>query len=111
MTTRLAGGPAAITLAVGILVGAAGTIVIRDAADPRTDPVAAMADQVGGMQSMMGMMGGSMMGGSMMGGPGTNGQGMGPGAMPGPAGSAGPQVGPGPLHDLHHPAVSPVPTR
>ena len=95
MTTRLVGGLAVMTLALGILIGAAGVIVIREAADPRTDPVAGMADQMGGMQSMMGMMGGSMMGGSMMGGPGTGDPGM----------------APGPLHDLHHPAVSPEPTQ
>lgn len=90
MTTRLVGGLAAMTLALGILIGAAGVIVIREAADPLTDPVAAMADQMGGMQSMMGMMGGSMMGGPGMGGPG---------------------MAPGPLHDLHHPAASSEPTR
>jgi hypothetical protein len=90
MTTRLVGGLAVMTLALGILIGAAGVIVIREAADPRTDPVAGMADQMGGMQSMMAMMGGSMMGGSGMGGPG---------------------IAPGPLHELHHPAVSPEPTR
>lgn len=95
MTTRLASGLAVVTLALGILIGAAGVIVIREVADPRVDPVAAMADQMGGMQSMMGMMGGSMMGG-----PGTGGPGMG-----------GPGMAPGPLHDLHHPAVSPEPTR
>jgi len=100
MTTRLVGGLAVMTLALGILIGAAGVIVIREAADPRTDPVAGMADQMGGMQSMMGMMGGSMMGGSMMGG-----------SMMGGPGTGDPGMAPGPLHDLHHPAVSPEPTQ
>lgn len=95
MTTRVAGAVAAITLALGILIGAAGVIVIREA----PDPVAAMAGQMGGMQSMMGMMGGSMMGGPGTGGPGTRGP-----------GTSGPGMGPGPLHDLHHPSVSPEPT-
>jgi hypothetical protein len=62
-TTRIAATIAAGFLAVGILVGAAGTLILRDAGAP------VIADHTGGMSGMMAMMGGgSMMGtGSMMG--------------------------------------------
>ena len=69
MTPRLVGGIAAATFAIGILTGAAGTIVARDASTPQTDFAAVMADHMGaqGTGSMMGTGMGSMMSGSMMG--------------------------------------------
>ena len=71
MTPRLVGGIAVATLTVGILTGAAGAIVARDARSPAGNLATVMADHMGGanMGSMMGgpMMGGPMMGGSMMG--------------------------------------------
>lgn len=57
MTTKLTGALAAGALAVGILVGAAGTVLVHDA----TRPTIGMGD-MGQMQQMMDMMGGSMMG-------------------------------------------------
>jgi hypothetical protein len=88
MTPRLVGGIAAATFAVGILTGAAGAIVIRDATTP--DLAAVMADHMSG-QDMASMMSGLMMGAD------------GAGMMGGPAASAMP----GSQHDLHHPASSP----
>ena len=96
MTRRLVGGLAAATFAVGILTGAAGTIVIRDAATPHTDFAAVMPDHLGGAITAS-MMTGGMMSSSMMG------QGYGPGMMAGPAASSMPDS----LHDQHHQAVSP----
>jgi hypothetical protein len=64
MTTRLAAAVAAGTLAVGILVGAAGTVLVHDA----TRPTMGMGDMAQ-MHQMMSGMGGSMMDGSMMGAP------------------------------------------
>jgi hypothetical protein len=93
MTPRLVGGIAAATLVLGILIGAAGTIVARDAITPQSDFAAIMADHMGD-QGMASMMSGSMMG------PGSS---FGPGMMSGPAASAMP----GNQHDLHHPAASP----
>jgi hypothetical protein len=96
MTTRIAAGLVTASLAVGILVGAAGTIVVREAGAPRlgtmTDMAGAMGAMggTGGTASMM-----DMMGGGMMGGPAGN-----------PDGPA-PRMSPGPWHDLHHPAASP----
>jgi hypothetical protein len=58
MTTRLTGALAAGALAVGILVGAAGTVLVHDA----TRPTMGMGDMAQ-MGQMMDMMGGSMMGG------------------------------------------------
>jgi hypothetical protein len=55
ISTRLAGTCAAVALAIGILVGSAGTIVIRDAARP--DAVDANA-HMGQMATMMSMMAG-----------------------------------------------------
>ena len=62
MTTRIDASVAAGFLAVGILVGAAGTIVVGEAA--RTDlaehmrDMTASADAMGDMAGMMSMMGG-----------------------------------------------------
>lgn len=89
MTPRLVGGIAAATFAIGILTGAAGTIVARDASTPQTNLAAVMADHMGGASTA------SMMSGSIMG--------AGPGMMSGPAAS----FMPGSLHDQHHPAASP----
>jgi hypothetical protein len=93
MTRRLVGGLAAAMLAVGILTGAAGTIVIRDATTPSADVAAVMADHMDGAVTAS-MMAGGMMSGSMMD--------AGPGMMSGP----GPSPMPGSLHDRHHPAAS-----
>ena len=60
MTTKLAAAFAAGALAVGILVGAAGTVVVHDAARPAL----AMGDMAQ-MHEMMSGMDGSMMDGSM----------------------------------------------
>jgi hypothetical protein len=57
MTTKLTGALAAGALAVGILVGAAGTVLVHDA----TRPSMGMGD-MSQMQQMMDMMGGGMMG-------------------------------------------------
>lgn len=121
MTPRLAGGIAAATFAIGILTGAAGTIVARDASTPQTNFAAVTADHMGGQGtgSMMGTGIGSMMLGSMMGadssvpdmdgmmsgsimvpsGPGM----MSPGSSLSPGASSLPDSG----HDSHHPAASP----
>lgn len=64
MTTRLAATFAAVALTVGILVGAAGTVLIHDA----TRPATGMGDMAV-MRSMMSGMDGSMMDGSL--GPGS----------------------------------------
>lgn len=98
MTPRLVGGIAVGMLAVGILTGAAGAIVVRDATSPDADIAAVMASHMGGA-GMGSMMSGSMMSGSMM-GPGSS---FGPEMMGGPAAS----TMPGSLHDQHHPAASP----
>ena len=87
MTTRLAGGLIAAAFAIGILTGAAGIIVARDATTPSSDFATVMADHMSG-QGMTAMMSGSVMG---------------PGMMNGPAASSMP----GSLHDLHHPSVTP----
>jgi hypothetical protein len=94
MTTRIAAALVTASLTVGILVGAAGTIVVREARAPLVGPMTDMAGAMGamggtgGMASMMGMMGVGPMGGP---------QGPGPG------------MSPGPWHDLHHPSASPEP--
>jgi hypothetical protein len=87
MTRRLVGGVAAATFAIGILTGAAGTVVIRDITTPNL--AAVMADHMGGAFTA------SMMSGSMMG--------AGSGMMSGPAAS----FMPGSLHDQHHLDASP----
>lgn len=58
MTTKLAGALTAGALAVGILVGAAGTVLVHDV----TGPAMGMGD----MNQMMEMMGGGMMDNGMM---------------------------------------------
>ena len=62
ISTRLAGLFAGIALAIGLVVGAAGAIVAREA----VTPTAVSADWDSHMQGMASMMGGSngMMGGS-----------------------------------------------
>ena len=61
MTTRIGAAVAAGFLAVGILVGAAGTIVVRDATTTDfADHMRGMSASAGSMGSMAGMM--SMMG-------------------------------------------------
>jgi hypothetical protein len=82
------------SLAVGILAGAAGTIVVREASAPRIGPMTGMAGAMGAMGGMGSM---SQMKGSRM---------MGAGPMTGPQGP-GPRMSPGPWHDLHHPSASP----
>jgi len=102
MTTRIDASVAAGFLAVGILVGAAGTIVVGEAA--RTDlaehmrDMTASADAMGDMAGMMSMMGGGDMAGmmSMMGG----GSPMNPGAWMSPGD-----------HQSHHAMPSPEATR
>ena len=93
MTTRLTGGLITAAFAIGILTGAAGIIVARDATTPSSDLAAVMAYHMSG-QGMALMMAGSMMG------PGSS---VGPGMMNGPAASSMP----GTLHDLHHPSATP----
>jgi len=60
MTTKLVGPIAAATLAIGILVGAAGTVLVHDTSRPSM----AMTDMgdMGQMHEMMRNMGGSTMG-------------------------------------------------
>ena len=83
ISTRVAGLIAGIALAIGLVVGAAGAIVARDAVNPM--PAAdSWADHMAGMA---GMMGGSGMGPDMM---GSGGSGMGPDMM----GSGGSGMGP-----------------
>ena len=93
MTPRRVGGIAVAMLAVGVLTGAAGSIVVREATAPAADLAAIMTDHMNdaGMASMMS--------GAMM-GPVSS---MGPGMMTGPAASSMP----GGLHDQHHPAATP----
>ena len=59
MSNRIVAALCAATLTVGILVGAAGAVLVGDTVAP---------DRMGMDGSMGSMMGGSMMGGSMMGG-------------------------------------------
>jgi hypothetical protein len=92
MKRRLVGGIVAAAFAIGILTGAAGSIVVRDAT-ANTNFATVMADHMDDVGP------GSMMSGSMM-SPGSS---FGPGMMSGPAASSMP----GSLHDLHHPAASP----
>jgi hypothetical protein len=75
MTTRIGAAAATGLLVLGILVGVAGTIVVRDAtttdlADHMRD-MSASAGSMGDMAGMMSMMGArdmaGMMGGSLMG--------------------------------------------
>lgn len=93
MTPRHIGGIAAAGFALGILTGAAGAIVVRDATSPDTSLATAMADHMGGT----GM--GWMMSGSMMGAWSS----FDPGMMGGPAASSMPRS----LRNLHHPNANP----
>jgi hypothetical protein len=61
MTSKVTAALAAGLLAIGILVGAAGAIVVRDASTPG---IAAHMDQMSGMMAMMG--GSRMMGGALI---------------------------------------------
>ncbi len=95
ITTRIAAAFAAGALAVGILAGSAGTIVLHDATAPQTDAWTTHMDQAGSMMSMMAGAGGMMNGsGGMMSGQS--------GAVSSPAASSMP----GSQHDLHHPTAS-----
>ena len=94
ITTRIAAAFAAGALAVGILAGSAGTIVLRDATAPQTVDWTAQMSQMGSMMAGGGgMMSGS--GGMMNGRNGT-----------GPAASAMPD-----WMQQHHVTASPVPAR
>ena len=93
MTTRLAGGLIAAAFAIGILTGAAGRIVVRDATTSSSDFASVIADHMSG-QGMATMMSGSMMG------PGSS---FGPGMMNGPAASSMP----GTLHGQHLASATP----
>jgi hypothetical protein len=102
MTTRIGAAIAACFLALGILVGAAGTIVVRDAT--RTDVAAHMGDMsasAGSMGSMAGMM--SMMGAGDVAGMMSM---MGAGFPMPPDGSMEPGE-----HESHHAMPSPAATR
>jgi len=86
MTKRLGTAVAAATLTIGLLVGAAGAVLIGNATRPNWN------DHMGAMtqihDSMAGMMSNGMMGGGTMGSGG---------AWPGMDGS----------HDAHHPSSQP----
>lgn len=102
MTTRIGAAVAAGFLAIGILVGAAGTIVVRDATT--TDFAAHMADMSassGSMGSMAGMM--SMMRAGDMAGMMSM---MGSGSPMSPDASMTPGE-----HESHHAMPSPEATR
>lgn len=101
MNNTIVGGIAAGFLAIGILVGAAGTFVVRDATtgDLVGNMTAGMgSNMTGDMGSMMSMMSGSMMG--------QNGS-IGPGMMA--PGSSTPPMDPSD-HDSHHALPSPQAT-
>lgn len=102
MTTRIGAAIAAGLLAVGILVGAAGAIVVRDAtttdfADHVRDMSASTGD-AGSMAGMMSMMGAGDMAGMM--------SMMGSGSPMSPDASMSPGE-----HRSHHAAPSPEATR
>jgi hypothetical protein len=92
MTTRIAATIAAGFLAVGILVGSAGTLILRDAGAP------VIADHMGDMGGMMAMMGGGSMSGT--------GSMMGPGSMMGTDSSLLPED-----HRAHHAVPTPGASR
>jgi hypothetical protein len=97
MTTRMTAAFVAGALAVGIVAGSAGTIVLRDATTPQPGDWTAQMSQVGSMMSMMSSSGGMMTGsGGMMSGQ----SGMGPAASGMPDSM-----------QQHHITGSPVPTR
>jgi hypothetical protein len=62
VSNRIVASVAGVALALGIVVGAAGAIVVQDRTTPGTANMNGMPAGMGGS-----MMGGSMMGGSMMG--------------------------------------------
>jgi hypothetical protein len=95
MTTRIGAAIAAGFLAIGILVGAAGTIVIGDAADPdhMSDMAGMMAN--GDRAGMMSMMGDGHMDAMM-----------GAGSPMSPGASMSPDE-----HGSHHVTASPEATR
>jgi len=103
MTNRLAGALIAGALAVGLLLGAAATILGRDTATPAWEDRSASMMGGGGMGGGMGRgsMGGGSMGGGSMGGM------MGGGSMGGMmgGGSMSPE-----LHQSHHAQPSSDPT-
>ncbi len=90
ITTRIAAAFAAGGLAVGILAGSAGTIVIRDATTSNAIDLPAHMSQMGSMMSIM-----ASSGGMMSGQPGTTATASG---MPDPM-------------QQHHATTSPVPSR
>lgn len=92
-STRIAAAFAAGGLALGILAGSAGTIIIRDAVTPSAVDLTAHMSQMGSMMSMMSMMNGS--GGMMNGQDGTA-----------PAASTMPD-----WMQSHHITISPAPAR
>lgn len=67
ITTRIVAALAAGALAVGILAGSAGTIVLREATNPNTVDLTAQMSQMGSMMSMMSGFGGMMSGQTGMG--------------------------------------------
>jgi hypothetical protein len=102
LTSRIGTAVAAGVLAVGILVGAAGTIVVRDATTPDfADHMGDMSAQAGPMGSMAGMM--SMMGNADMAGMMSM---MGSGSAMGPGASMTPNE-----HASHHLTPTPEATR
>jgi hypothetical protein len=113
MTTKITGVIAAGFLAIGIVVGAAGTIVARDNAAPD------MASHMQGMTSMMSMMGagsrdgmGSMMGPDHMADMASMMSMMGAGSPMTPNASMAPDASMSPEdHRSHHASRSPAATR
>lgn len=100
MTPRFGAAIAAGFLAVGTLVGAAGTIVVRDATTPD------VGDHMRDMPAMMSMMGSDGMSG-MMGSDGMmGGSPMSPGASMAPNAPMTPDE-----HGSHHASPSPAATR
>jgi hypothetical protein len=96
ITTRIAAACAAGALAVGILAGSAGTIMLRDATAPEAVGWTAHMSQMGSMMSVMAGGGGMMSGsGGMMNG--QNGMGLAAPVMPD-------------WMQQHHVTGSPVPT-
>ena len=63
MTRRLVGGIAAAAFAIGILTGASGTIIVRDATAPDTNFAAVMAAHMDDASTAAMMSGGMMSGG------------------------------------------------
>ena len=115
ITTRIAAAIAAGALAVGTLVGSAGTILLQDASAPRSADLAAHISQMGSLMNkaagMMNGAGGMMngVGGGMMNG--ANGTMNGSGGMMNGTGGTGPAASVMPDWIEHHPATSPDPTR